>query len=283
MAKNNRTIFDGLENNPLDSVNTLGNYFTGNDPIMMGESDINPFISGYAFIYWVKLPTWFEEDPDLKYFKTTTQKFMRSFNGITDIELQDSQHQSGFAGNEFSVVTGIQRGNTDFTIGFREASGSPIRKLIQKWVTLIRDPNTGISLYPTLYNMEYGMKNHTGQLLYIQLRPDVTNTQHNNIEFSVLYTNVYPVNIPLSALYSYEMGSEESPTSVDINFKGVPNIGHAIDKFAKEYLEKEILNTSPDNNSGYIFLDSLTMPGDQNTELLNSGINKKIYNIADKE
>ena len=278
MAQNDKTIFTGRDENPLEKLNKMGSFFNGTDPTTFAEIELDPFVSGYSFIYWLKLPSWFEQDEDLKYFKVLTQKVMVSFNGFADVELQESSQQYGFAGNEVSFVTGIQRGNTDFTIGFKEYSGTPITHMFNKWITMIRDKNTGIALYPKLYNVEYSARNHTGQLLYISMRPDVTNVGKNNLEKAFLYSNVFPINVAWSSLFNYELGTSESPTSVDVNFKGVPLEGAAVDKLAKKILEEEILQVSEDNNNGHLFLDSLTMPGDPGTEVLTTGILKDIYN-----
>lgn len=273
-----KTIFSDRSDNPLESLNKMGSFFSGADPTTFADIELDPFVSGYSFIYWVKLPFWFEQDDDLKYFKTLTQKVMVSFNGFTDVELQESSQQYGFAGNEVSFVTGVNRNNTDFTIGFKEYSGTPMTKMINKWICMIRDKNTGVALYPKLYDCEYSARNHTGQLLYISMRPDVTNSGKGNIEKAFLYSNVYPLNVGWSNLFNYNLGDQQSPTSIDVNFKGVPLEGAAVDAYAKKILEEEILTVSEENNNGQLFLDSLMQAGDAGTEVLTSGILKQIYN-----
>lgn len=288
MAKKDKTIFSGFEgnaDNPLDLISqSTPSFFSGADPVAFSGIPLDPFTTGYAFIYWVHLPEWFEKDDDLKNFKSYTQKFMKAFNGITDIELQESAQQYGFAGNESSFVTGINKGNTDFTMSFYEYSGSPTTKLFTKWITMIRDPNTGIPLYPNAYDTsyEYSAKNHTGQLLYIVMRPDVTSSK-NNIEKAFLYANVLPINIPNSTLYNFELGSTDSPSSVDINFKGVQLTGAAVDAYARKVLDENILKVGVDNPNGRLFLDTLTRNGDVGTDVLNTGILKDIYNSNSEE
>ena len=95
---------------------------------------------------------------------------------------------------------------------------------------------------------------------------------YDSLATDVIYTG------QVDALFNYELGSSESPTSVDVNFKGVILEGAAVDKLAKKILEEEILQVSEDNNNGHLFLDSLTMPGDPGTEVLTTGILKDIYN-----
>ena len=278
MADIEKTIFSQRTENPLDKINKVGSFFTGIDPATYAQIELDPFTSGYAYIYWVQLPTWFEQDPDLKNFKVATQKFLVSISGINDIELQEASQPYGFAGNEVSNVTGITKGNTDITLGFKEYSGTPITKLFSKWINYIRDPNTGIATYPKQFDVEYSSVNHTGICLIMFLRPDVTNSGHDNLEKAFLYSHMYPLNIPYSNLYTYELGSQDSPQSVEINFKGVLMENAAVDEYARKILKEEILNISEDNNNASLLLDNLTAPNGENTSLLTSGILKDMYN-----
>lgn len=238
--------------NDLSLIDGTSNaFFTGFED--QTNRYLDPYITGYAFIYWVQLPSWFEQDDDLKYFKTLSQKNFRSFNGINGIDLSSSTNNSGFAAREISVAAAINSGNTEFQISHNEYSGGVMTKLYQKWVTMIRDPRTGIALYPKLYDVEYSSRNHTGQLLYIVTRPDVTNTGHNNVEWACFYSSVYPTNVPLDTLYNYEMGNQDTP-SVDITFKGFPEFGPNVTEYAKKILANNIMST--DGDSYMPFVDS---------------------------
>ena len=276
------SIFKNRSENPLESLNKMGSFFDGSDPTTFADIELDPFNSGFSFIKWIKVPEWFEQNEKLKYFKVYTQKFMTSFNGFTDVELQESSQQYGFSGNDVPFVTGIQKGNTDFTIGFKEFSGTPLTKMFNEWINLIRDKNTGIALYPALYNVNYSARNHTAQLLYVSMRPDVTNVDGDNLEKAFIWANVFPINVAWSSLFNYELGSTESPTSIDVNFKGVMIEGDAVDDYARKIIKEEILNVSEDNNNGHLFLTSLTQKGDAGTEVLTQGLLKEIYNNGDE-
>lgn len=231
-------------NNDLSLIaGTNNSVFTGVDDEL--NKYLDPIVTGYAFIYWVQVPEWFEKDEDLKYFKQLTQVNFRSFQGISSIELQTGTVQTGFAGHEINVVTGIQRNNTDFTIGHKEYSGGVMTKMYQKWISMIRDPRTGVALYPKLYGVEYGARNHSAQLLYIVTRPDATNTAKNIIEYACFYSNVVPTNVPLDALYNFELGQQDSPT-IDIQFKGFPEIGPNVNAYAAKILREKIMNSEGD-------------------------------------
>jgi hypothetical protein len=228
-------------------------YFSGVDDLV--NIGFDPIVTGYSFIKWIGLPGWFQEDEDLRYFDVMTQKNFRSFSGVEDVTLTTLTHQTGFAGNEFDVAGGITRGNTEFTIGHKEYSGGVMRKMYQKWITYIRDPRTGIALYPRIFPAyDYGARNHTGQLLFVSVRPDVTNVSEEAdiIEYAAFYTNVIPTNVPLGTLYNYELGTQDSPT-IDITFKGFVEIGPDVEDYAKKVLREQILN--PEQN-GIVFVDS---------------------------
>lgn len=217
--------------------NTLANnksFFTGHMNLQRLEFD--PFIGGYAFIYWVKLPKWVT----MKYpgFKDMTQKNFKSFDGISDIDLQAEDYTHTFNSNGYGVASTIQKNNTDFTIKHQEFSGSPIRNMYQFWVSGIRDPRTDIATYPRMFGCDYAAKNHTGELLYIVTRPDANNVKDesiNNIEFAAYYTNVFPTKIPLGHL-NYSQG-DHSLAEIDIPFRGTMNISAKVDDFAKKTLK----------------------------------------------
>lgn len=251
MIEKTININDNDGKNMLEVVNNLnGSFFTGVDDQV--NLYLDPIVTGYAFIYWVDLPDWFKEDADLKYFKQLSEKNFRSFQGINSIELNTSQLQTGFAGHEINVVTGVSRQNTEFQIGHKEFSGSPMTKMYQKWISMIRDPRTGVALYPKLYNVEYGARNHSGQLLYIMTRPDATNAGKNVVEYACFYSNVVPTNVPLDSLYNFEIGSQDSP-QIEITFKGFPEIGPNVNAYAEKILKEKIM--SKDGNSFIPFVD----------------------------
>lgn len=224
--------------NPNSSV------FTGVD----NEVDrwLDPYVSGYAFFVWLDLPKWFDDDEDLKNFKRLSQINFRSFQNVGDITLNTTQITSGFAGHETNVVTGVSRENTEFSITMKEYSGGIMRKMIQKWISYIRDPRTGVALYPKLFNVEYGARNHSGQCLYIVVRPDATNGGADIVEYAAFYSNVFPTNVPLGTLYNFNIGEQDSPT-IDITFKGFPEIGPHVEKFAQKVLQEKILKAGGDS------------------------------------
>jgi hypothetical protein len=213
------------------------NFFTGffnNHQDQLANSD--PFIAGYSFVFWVKLPFWVEQE--FPGFKAMTQKTFKNFSGLSDMDLSTVSIPQGFAANEYHVASELTKGNTEFSISYQELSGSPIKNAFQFWVTGIRDPETGLATYPKQYNVDYSAKNHTGELLYVVTRPDADNFGMKNIEFAAYYTAVMPKRIPLSHL-NHTQGSHD-PVEIEIPFSGTLHLSGKVDDFARDYLETNV-------------------------------------------
>lgn len=218
-------------------VVTNGSWFTGH--VNTQNLDFDPLVTGYAFIYWTKLPFWV--DKAYPNFKEMSTKNFKSFEGLSDIELQTGQYAHSFNGNNYEYATTITKGNTDFTLRHQEYSGSPIKNMYQYWISGIRDPETDIAVYPRAFGCEYGAKNHTGELMYIMTRPDANNTEKQIIEFSAYYTAVFPTKIPISHL-GFTLATHDSP-EIDINFKGDMHIGPEVDEFAYDIIKNQDIYT----------------------------------------
>lgn len=214
-------------------------FFTGGLNFDHDNLNFDPIVTGYAFILWTKIPAWLEAWCGTGNFQALTQKNFKSFDGISDMELQSQAYSYGFNNNEYNVVSGITKNNTEFTMKHQEYSGSPIKNIYQYWQTMIVDPETGIASYPKIYGVDYAAKNHTGELLYVMTRPDADNFNNNNInniEFAAYYTNVFPTKIPLGN-YNYSQG-DHNLVEIDIPFKGNMHIGPKVDAFAKKMMQE---------------------------------------------
>lgn len=210
------------------------NFFKGTWDFRHGEvGQYDPFIGGYAFIVWTRLPDFFDENMKTR-FKWMTMRNFKSFDGISDIELGTEALTAGFTGNEFNVPTNITKGNTEFTLKHQELSGSPIRELYNYWITGIRDFDTGVATYHGR-SSSYSIQNHTGELLYIVTDPS-GGTLQNSVEFAAYYSNVFPTKIPMSHL-NYNSG-EHSLTEIDISFKGIFHQSDKINKIACDHIGK---------------------------------------------
>lgn len=214
------------------SVSGKEDFYTGHANLQ--QLNFDPLVTGYAFIRWMKLPKWVQSS--FPNFATMTQKNFKAFSGISDMELQTGSYMYSFNSNEYQVNTGLTKNNNTFSMTHQEFSGSPMKNMYQYWISGISDPATGIATYPVVNGIEYGAKNHTGELMYIVTRPDANNMNgHHSIEFAAYYTNVMPLKIPLSH-FDYTMGTHDTP-EVSIDFTGTMNISPAVDNLAADVLK----------------------------------------------
>lgn len=216
-----------------DASPTADNFFSGSVPI--GANSYDPYVSGYAFIAWVKVPSWISE---VDKFKQLSQKNFKSFQGINNIELETEGTRTGFTTNETHYTKGIGNKSSEFTLKYQQHSGSPMTSLYNEWVSGIRDPKTGIATYPKEFGVEYHSNNHTGTLLYVVTRPDADNFDGNNIEFAALWTHVQPTRINLEH-FNFESGSHDV-FDLDQPFKGVIDFGEEVEKFAASYIKDRV-------------------------------------------
>ena len=194
----------------------------------------DPFVGGYAFIKWLHVPTWVEKEYPT--FQALTEKNLRNFGGLNDIDMSTFAIQEGFSGSENMFAGGAQMFQ-GFSMTHREYSGSPIRNSYSHWVSGVRDPVTNIATYPKNYSLEYSAKNHTGELIYIVTRPDADNTSNASIiEFACLYTMVMPTRMHFSHL-NFTAGTNDG-SELEQSFIGVPHISPAVDELAAAQLAK---------------------------------------------
>jgi hypothetical protein len=218
------------------------NLFTGIWNLNQNNLDAyDPFISGYAFIIWTKMPAFMvRADKEMAdKFRALTERNFKSFSGIGNINLQVDDLTAGFAGNAYGVVTNIQKENTSFSLTHYEITGSPVRQVYSYWVSGIRDMETGLATYHGLIAsgaMEYSQKNHTGELLYVVTDP--SGGVHENgggIEFACYYTNVVPTSIPQDHL-AYTAG-DHGIHEITMEFRGNFHMGANVNELAKKAMK----------------------------------------------
>lgn len=212
---------------------TSESFFTGS--VQTGQNSFDPYVSGYAFLVWLKVPTWLKGGD---VFKQHSQKNFKSFQGHQNIDLETEGNRMGFTQNETHYTKGIGAKSAEFTLKYQEHSGSPMTPTYNNWVSGIRDPKTGIATYPKQFGLEYHSANHTGTLLYVVTRPDADNFAGKNIEFCSLWTHVQPKRINLEH-FNYEQGAHDF-FDLDQPFSGYMNIGPEVEKFAANYVASRV-------------------------------------------
>jgi hypothetical protein len=237
--------FTNLRNNysDLEVLNTQDgvnqHFYNGmflNDATV-NKSVLDPYVSGYAFLFWIKLPVWVTDK--FRFFQFLSSRNFKEFNGSSDMSLEMVNWGLGFSGNENETAGAIKMDN-GFTLTFQEFSGSPLSSTYDYWVSGIRDPHTNIAVYPRRDNKPYAAKNHTGSLLYVVTRPDAdggdAETLQNGsyIEQAIYYTNVMPKKINKEYL-NFSSGTVEGKTLTQ-EFTGTRHYGKNVIEYAKGYM-----------------------------------------------
>jgi len=194
----------------------------------------DPYITGYGFIkfYTGKLLT--SEiglEPD---FFDLLERTFKEVNGLPRIELGTSSVQGGFTTNEHQYPSEISKNINEITLRFQEFSGVPYTKEFSKWVSAIRDPETG------LYSLsKHGIKYYSVSMLYIITNPGIGSnygdSRANSIEFSCLFTAMFPKVIDLDK-FNYSAG-DHSNNELEQNFACNMHVGTKITDKAKEYVK----------------------------------------------
>lgn len=208
----------------------------------------DPFITGYSFFVWTKLPSFFDANLT-KRFKGLTEKNFKNLSGIQDMSLNVDDVVGGFAGNAYGVATGISKENTSFSMTHQELSGSPMRELYTYWVTGIRDFETGLCNYHGKLGStecpQYSAKYHTGELLYIVTDPS-GGYNGKGIEYACYFTNVMPTKLPQDHL-NYSNG-DHSLAEIQMDFRGNLHMSQDINELAAQFCKD---NHIKENYSGY--------------------------------
>ena len=216
------------------------NFFAGTwDMDQSNLDNYDPFLTGYAYIVWTKLPSFMPSEIRQR-FKHMTEKNFKSFSGNNDLSLDTEAVTMGFAGNSYDAATNLKKGEGSFTLKHQEFIGSPIRELYEYWVTGIRDPETGLATYHGRLGDAndcpyYSSRFHSGELLYIVTDPAGALGGEQSIEYACYYTNVIPTKVPLAHM-DYSAG-DHAAVEIDQEFRGVWHRSKRIDAIAKKVIK----------------------------------------------
>lgn len=157
----------------------------------------NPYVSGYFYIYWLRLPEFMKNQVSGIDFSALHYRVLKSVE-IPSRNLNTIEVQMGFGGTNKIVVPTTIETDTTLTMSCLELEGTPFSQAVRTWITAIRDPASGTSSIA-----QYGKKAFTGTLLYITTKPVNPNTANDKkiIETAYIFTNVFPT-IDNTSLFS---------------------------------------------------------------------------------
>ena len=198
-------------------------YFLGGIDVTHQNLDqFTPYIRGVSRLFLHKPPLFMEKlDAAMtRRFKTYIETGFKSVNGISDIEMDFTSFDGGFAGQQYQTPQ-LARDNTDtVTVSVYELSGSPIREYLDTWITGVRDPRSGIAHYHGLIENNYNNKdtgmyyseiNHTCEFVYNTYDPTGL-----FMEYACMFAHCFPKRVPKEHL-NYDSGNRDN-AQIDIDF-----------------------------------------------------------------
>ena len=162
------------------------------------------FVTGYFFV-WFDVPTKVA-DVFTKLFASDKANLVEANAGdmgkmlsalttglpsIPDTTINQNS-MPGIGGVKWGVATNIDHPTTA-SFKFRELSSLPVCKTIASWFTLIRDPNSGLSLLQGEVGGgdAYTKKNWSGSALLCYTKPDGI-----TVEMATRFEGIYPLKYP---------------------------------------------------------------------------------------
>ena len=153
------------------------------------NDSVDPYITGYSFIYFRHFPDFSALMPkNMKIQPGQAKKALHS--SCTSVVVPgatlNKAEFNGLGGIKFFYPTNADWDNT-VSLRFTEWSGAPIHNIIHAWVKMISDYRSGINVSPSPPTKA----NFTASMLYWTTKPDGV-----SVDFHSLITGMFPVKDP---------------------------------------------------------------------------------------
>ena len=234
------TIQSNIKSN-TKSFDKFGYFLGGIDVTHQNLDQFTPYIRGVSRIFLHKPPAFMlERFPDMtRRFKTYMETGYTSLDGISDISVDFTDFEGGFAGQRYSTVSLSRDETENITIQLYELTGSPIREYLDTWITGTRDPRSGIAHYHGVISEKgadyYSEKNHTAEMIYVNLDPTAI-----NIEYCAMFAHMFPTRVPKAHL-NYEKGNRDNAL-LDCEFRTTKYESPAINNIGAWYIANSNVN-----------------------------------------
>ena len=234
------TIQSNIKSN-TKSFDKFGYFLGGIDVTHQNLDMFTPYIRGVSRIFLHKPPAFMQERfPDMtRRFKTYLETGYTSLDGLSDISVDFTDFEGGFAGQRYSTVSLARDETENITIQLYELTGSPIREYLDTWITGTRDPRSGIAHYHGVIAEKgadyYSEKNHTAEMFYVNLDPTAI-----NIEYCCMFAHMFPTRVPKAHL-NYEKGNRDNAL-LDCEFRTTKYESPAINNIGAWYIANSNVN-----------------------------------------
>lgn len=152
----------------------------------------DPYVTGYHFIYFGKLPTALPSYTQLPDTSTIQNILAGACLSVTPPGGTLNKIEfTGLGGIKFAVPGNIDYGNS-VSVKFLEFNGTPILNIMHGWIKMIRDYRTGTAnLIDGEQGSGYTKKTYASVMYYWTTAPDAL-----TVEYYAAYDGVFPTKDP---------------------------------------------------------------------------------------
>lgn len=227
------------------ALNGFGRLFMVRPPIAL----LKAFAGNDAYLY--------SKDSLFMQFKHMLEYMNRSVTGFGEkrLEVASTSIQGGFAGRQFRTPTVTKEETQSIRIGLYELIGLPVYTVIDGWMNMIGDENSGLSHYGgyisggqdetgierRLYRrssesdegIAFNEANHTAEFIYVM--HDRSGAQ---VQRAVMLADCFPLGIDQGAVLNMDAGGNHDNITYEVEFNCVVYRSPIITAIANDLLKQ---------------------------------------------
>jgi hypothetical protein len=152
----------------------------------------DPYLTGYHFIYFAKLPPGLLEYSGMDDVNSLTNLLSGACLSVTPPGgTLNKVEFTGLGGVKWAVPGNIDYGNS-VSVKFLEFNGTPLLNIFHGWIKMMRDYRTGTSNLEDTETLEgYSKATYAGLMYYWTTAPDA-----KTVEYYACYDGVFPTKDP---------------------------------------------------------------------------------------
>ena len=231
----------------------------------------SPLVNGFCRLFMVRPPfalmhimaggnpaNYYSTDSLFMQFKHILEYMNRSVTGIQPKTLEQTSTplQGGFAGRQFNVPTITKESTNEITIGVYEFAGCPLATILDSWMNMIGDENSGLATYGghisggrdsakrevplNKYNgtnnplgIEFNEANHTAEFIYV-----LHDRSGAQVEKAMLLADCFPKQINQTNIMDMPAGGTHDLVQYDITFNCIAYSSPIITSIANDLLKQ---------------------------------------------
>lgn len=231
----------------------------------------SPLVNGFCRLFMVRPPfalmhimaggnpaNYYSTDSLFMQFKHILEYMNRSVTGIQPKTLEQTSTplQGGFAGRQFNVPTITKESTNEITIGVYEFAGCPLATILDSWMNMIGDENSGLATYGghisggrdsakreiplnkydgtnNPLGIEFNEANHTAEFIYV-----LHDRSGAQVEKAMLLADCFPKQINQTNIMDMPAGGTHDLVQYDITFNCIAYSSPIITSIANDLLKQ---------------------------------------------